>query len=90
MGQHLFAFGAPVGPRQVILAGPVAAATPYAAAARRALGEACRRAGLLPPPVIVSHVDYLQSAERLALVEFALTRPLNLGPLLAAAPGDSV
>jgi predicted NBD/HSP70 family sugar kinase len=87
MGRTLFALGAPVGPRQVILAGPVAAATPYAAAARQGLNEACHRAGLAPPPVIVSRIDYLEAAERLALIEFALTRPLNLGPLLAAATG---
>ncbi|WP_372617204.1 ROK family protein [Falsiroseomonas sp.] len=85
MGQHLFALGAPVGPRQVLLAGPVAAAAPYAAAARESLVQAFRRAGLAPPPVIVSHMDYLQAAERLALVEFALARPLDLGPLLAGA-----
>jgi hypothetical protein len=70
----------------VVLAGPVAAAAPYAAAARQGLAEAFRRAGLASPPVIVSHIDYLQAAERLALVEFALARPLDLGALLAASP----
>lgn len=85
MGRTLFALSAPVGPGQVILAGPIASATPYAAATREGLNEACLRAGLAPPPIILSRVDYLEAAERLALVEFALTRPLNLGPLLAAA-----
>jgi predicted NBD/HSP70 family sugar kinase len=84
LGRTLFALGASVGPKRVILAGPVPAARPFAHAALAGLREGYERAGLPPPPLIISRVDYLHAAELLAIVEFALTRPLDLAPLLAA------
>ncbi len=84
LGRTLFALGASVGPKRVILAGPVPAALPFADAARAGLRAGYERAGLAPPPLLISDVDYLHAAELLAIVEFALTRPLDLGPLLAA------
>jgi predicted NBD/HSP70 family sugar kinase len=84
LGRTLFALGAPVGPKRVILAGPVPEARPFADAALAGLREGYERAGLMPPPLLISRVDYLHAAELLAIVEFALSRPLDLGPLLAA------
>ncbi len=86
LGRTMFALGASVGPKQVMIAGPLTEARPFARAAAKGLAEGYERAGLPPPPLIISRVDYLHAAELLALVEFALTRPLDLGPLLAA-PG---
>ncbi|NKC34267.1 ROK family transcriptional regulator [Falsiroseomonas selenitidurans] len=84
LGRTIFALGASVGPKRVILAGPVPEAGPFAHAAAAGLREGYERAGLAPPPLIMSRVDYLHAAELLAIVEFTLTRPLDLGPLLAA------
>jgi predicted NBD/HSP70 family sugar kinase len=83
LGRAMFALGASVGPKQVIIAGPVPEARPFARAASAGLSEGYERAGLSPPPLIISRVDYLHASELLAIVEFALTRPLDLGPLLA-------
>jgi predicted NBD/HSP70 family sugar kinase len=90
LGRTIFALGASVGPKRVILAGPVPEARPFAHAAAAGLRESYDRAGLAPPPLIISRVDYLHAAELLAIVEFALTRPLDLGPLLAAPQAPSL
>jgi predicted NBD/HSP70 family sugar kinase len=90
LGRTLFALGAPVRPKLVILAGPVPAARPFAEAALAGLRAGYERAGLVVPPLLISRVDYLHAAELLAIVEFALSRPLDLGPLLAAPQAPSL
>jgi predicted NBD/HSP70 family sugar kinase len=84
LGQHLFALGAPIAPRRVLLGGPVVEAAPYVAGVRRGLLEAHARVGETPPVLRVSGIDYLQAAELLAIEEFALRRPLALERLMAA------
>lgn len=82
LGTTLFALGASVGPQQVVLGGPVTRAGPFAEAAGAALAQAHRRAGHAVPRLILSAIDYLSAAEKLARVEFALSRAPALGPLL--------
>lgn len=90
LGTTLFALGASVGPQQVVLGGPMTHAEAFADAAAVAHQEAYRRAGLVAPRLILSGVDYLGAAEKLALVEFALARASDLGPLLVRSRGGSV
>lgn len=78
LGQHLFALGAAVTPRRILLGGPLAASPPYVDGLRAGLAEVFATRAEAPPILLVSGIDYLQAAEILAVEEFALRRPLSL------------